>query len=321
MEIDCRPATANRPIRDGVGGPRVTRVVFAVDVGLAVNPRGLEAQMMGCVMDGIALALTSSLHLRDGYFLEASWDNHFYTRQWNTPLDLRVIIMPSTSEQPGGAGGTRRRGVHGGGGLCVRPGHRHPAHPVPDQPRDAVVRTEADGAARARVPPPMGYAMPEHSFRVNGTPVTVDVPGDVRLLWVLRDILGITGPKYGCGINVCKACTSHLNGRAVSPCAIPVGDLGPDDEVTTIEGLAATARRGAASDAAGLARPRRRPVRLLPARPDHGGRRPGPAGRRRGPRCHRRRPGRHPQRLPVRHLLPHPRGDPGGRGRHGITVS
>ncbi|GID90733.1 molybdopterin cofactor-binding domain-containing protein [Amorphoplanes digitatis] len=104
VEIDCRPATANRPIRDGVGGPRVTRVVFAVDVGLAVNPRGLEAQMMGCVMDGIALALTSSLHLRDGYFLEASWDNHFYTRQWNTPLDLRVIIMPSTSEQPGGAG-------------------------------------------------------------------------------------------------------------------------------------------------------------------------------------------------------------------------
>ncbi|MET8149990.1 (2Fe-2S)-binding protein [Actinoplanes sp. NPDC049668] len=82
--------------------------------------------------------------------------------------------------------------------------------------------------------------MPEHSFRVNGAPVTVDVPGDVRLLWVLRDILGITGPKYGCGINVCKACTSHLNGRAVSPCAIPVGDLGPDDEVTTIEGLPAT---------------------------------------------------------------------------------
>ncbi|MBG0561540.1 molybdopterin cofactor-binding domain-containing protein [Actinoplanes aureus] len=104
MEIDCRPETVNRPIRDGVGGPRVTRAVFAVDVGLVVNPRGLEAQMMGCVMDGIALALTSSLHLRDGYFLEASWDNYFYTRQWNTPPDLRIIIMPSSSERPGGAG-------------------------------------------------------------------------------------------------------------------------------------------------------------------------------------------------------------------------
>ncbi|GAB2809415.1 (2Fe-2S)-binding protein [Streptomyces daliensis] len=85
--------------------------------------------------------------------------------------------------------------------------------------------------------------MPEHTFRVNGEQVTVDVADDVRLLWVLRDILGITGPKYGCGINVCKACTSHVNGKAVNPCAIPVKDLGPTDEVTTIEGLADTVGR------------------------------------------------------------------------------
>ncbi len=82
--------------------------------------------------------------------------------------------------------------------------------------------------------------MPKHTFVVNGRKVTVDVADDVRLLWVLRDILGITGPKYGCGINVCKACTSHLNGKAFNPCAVPVGQLGPDDEVTTIEGLPKT---------------------------------------------------------------------------------
>ena len=82
--------------------------------------------------------------------------------------------------------------------------------------------------------------MAKHSFIVNGERVTVKVDKDVRLLWVLRDILGVTGPKYGCGINVCKACTSHVNGKAVNPCAIPVGDLRPDDEVTTIEGLADT---------------------------------------------------------------------------------
>ncbi|MFB8776735.1 molybdopterin cofactor-binding domain-containing protein [Streptomyces broussonetiae] len=104
VEIDCRPETVNRPVRDGVTGPRVTRAVLAVDVGLAVNPRGLEAQMMGCVMDGIALALTSSLHLRDGYFLEASWDNYFYTRQWNTPPELEIVVMPPTTGEPGGAG-------------------------------------------------------------------------------------------------------------------------------------------------------------------------------------------------------------------------
>ncbi|MCQ4211699.1 molybdopterin cofactor-binding domain-containing protein [Streptomyces longispororuber] len=104
VEIDCRPETVNRPIRDGVAGPRVTKAVCAVDVGLAVNPRGLEAQMMGCLMDGIAQTLTASLHLRDGAFLEASWDNYFYTRQWNTPPELDIVIMPSSREKPGGAG-------------------------------------------------------------------------------------------------------------------------------------------------------------------------------------------------------------------------
>ncbi|MCW2845011.1 MAG: xanthine dehydrogenase family protein molybdopterin-binding subunit [Nocardioides sp.] len=104
VEIDCRPRTVDRDIPDGVGGPRVTRVTYAIDAGLVVNPRGLEAQMQGGINDGIALALTSSLHLRDGHFLEASWDNYFYTRQWNTPPEVQVILMPSDSGQPGGAG-------------------------------------------------------------------------------------------------------------------------------------------------------------------------------------------------------------------------
>ena len=75
-----------------------------IDAGLPLNPRGLEAQMIGGLHDGIALALTSSLHIEDGIPLEGSWDNYFYTRQWNTPLDLRIIVLPSTSDQPGGAG-------------------------------------------------------------------------------------------------------------------------------------------------------------------------------------------------------------------------
>jgi isoquinoline 1-oxidoreductase alpha subunit len=82
--------------------------------------------------------------------------------------------------------------------------------------------------------------VPEHTFRLNGEQVTVEADDDERLLWVLRDLLGVTGPKYGCGINVCKACTSHLNGRAMNPCSVPVKALSPTDEVTTIEGLAGT---------------------------------------------------------------------------------
>jgi isoquinoline 1-oxidoreductase subunit beta len=103
-EIDCRPATVNRPVADGVTGPRVTKALVVVDPGFAINPRGLEAQMIGGVNDGIALALTSSLHIDAGLPQEGSWDNYFYTRQWNTPLDLEVIILPNTSENPSGAG-------------------------------------------------------------------------------------------------------------------------------------------------------------------------------------------------------------------------
>ena len=79
-----------------------------------------------------------------------------------------------------------------------------------------------------------------HTFRVNGQAVRVQVEDDVRLLWVLRDLLGIKGPKYGCGLNVCKACTSHINGKPFNPCSVRVGDIAPTDEITTIEGLPAT---------------------------------------------------------------------------------
>jgi isoquinoline 1-oxidoreductase beta subunit len=103
-EIDCRPSTVDREIPDAYTGPRVTRVVFVIDVGLPINPLGLEAQMMGGIMDGIAQALSYSLHLQDGHFLEGSWDNAHYTRQWNTPPEVQVIVMPPTTDTPGGAG-------------------------------------------------------------------------------------------------------------------------------------------------------------------------------------------------------------------------
>lgn len=91
--------------------------------------------------------------------------------------------------------------------------------------------------------------MPTQSFIVNGERVSVEVEDDVRLLWVLRDLLGVTGPKYGCGLSICQACTSQVNGKTFNPCAVPVGDLSEDDHVTTIEGLAnAFAEREGADD-------------------------------------------------------------------------
>jgi isoquinoline 1-oxidoreductase subunit alpha len=78
------------------------------------------------------------------------------------------------------------------------------------------------------------------SLRINGEVHTVTVPDDMPLLWVLRDVLGLTGTKFGCGIAQCGACTVHLDGRAVRSCVLPVGGIG-ERAVTTIEGIGKTA--------------------------------------------------------------------------------
>ena len=77
-------------------------------------------------------------------------------------------------------------------------------------------------------------------LKVNGRAQTAEVTGDTPLLWTLRDALDIKGPKFGCGIAQCGACTVHLDGRAVRSCITPVASVG-EAEVTTIEGVGATA--------------------------------------------------------------------------------
>ncbi|MEV6962331.1 molybdopterin cofactor-binding domain-containing protein [Streptomyces sp. NPDC051207] len=83
--------------------PRVVRAVIAVDVGRAVNPRGLEAQMLGGLTDAIATTLRAGLHIERGLPLEGSYSQFHYARQKDSPLDARVFVMPGTGE-PGGAG-------------------------------------------------------------------------------------------------------------------------------------------------------------------------------------------------------------------------
>ena len=75
------------------------------------------------------------------------------------------------------------------------------------------------------------------TLNVNGRPVQADVEGDTPLLWALRDGLGLTGTKYGCGMAQCGACTVHLDGEPVRSCVTPVSAVG-ERKVTTIEGLA-----------------------------------------------------------------------------------
>ncbi len=126
VEIDCRPATVNRKIKEAFTGPRVTKAVMAVDVGLPINPLGLEAQMIGGLSDGIAQALTYSLHLQNGHYLH--------------------------DRAAGRRRRARRRPVDGGGGLRLRPGHRHGADHLPHQPqRPDHVQTDPANSPVARV--------------------------------------------------------------------------------------------------------------------------------------------------------------------------
>ena len=74
------------------------------------------------------------------------------------------------------------------------------------------------------------------SLTVNGKPYNVDVAADMPLLWVIRDVIGLTGTKFGCGLSQCGACTVHLEGNAVRSCSTPAS-LAAGKKVTTIEGL------------------------------------------------------------------------------------
>jgi isoquinoline 1-oxidoreductase alpha subunit len=74
---------------------------------------------------------------------------------------------------------------------------------------------------------------------VNGVPREVDASPDTPLLWVLRDHLGLTGTKFGCGVGLCGSCTVHVDGRAVRACTLPLSALPKTAAVTTIEGLSA----------------------------------------------------------------------------------
>src|SRR3954465_15740462 len=77
------------------------------------------------------------------------------------------------------------------------------------------------------------------TFKVNGQSQSVDVPSDMPLLWVLRDVLNLKGTKFGCGIGQCGACTVHVNGRAQRSCQTMMSTVANNAKITTIEGLSA----------------------------------------------------------------------------------
>ena len=138
---------------------------------------------------------------------------------------------------------------------------------------------------------------------INGTQRAVDVDPDMPLLWVLRDVLGMIGTKYGCGIAQCGACTVHLDGKPVRSCLLAVGAV-RKRTVTTIENIGSTE---AGAKVQKVARSGSHPVRLLPVGPDHVGH--GTACRQPQPYRRRYRCGHGGKYLSLRHLCAYPRRD------------
>ena len=142
------------------------------------------------------------------------------------------------------------------------------------------------------------------TFKVNGQSRTVDVPPDMPLLWVLRDVVGLTGTKFGCGIAQCGACTVHLDGNPVRSCVLPMSAVGAR-EVTTVEAVGQTPAGKKVQDAwIALDVPQcgycqsgqvMSAAALLARNPN--------------PQRHRHRRRHVRQYLPLRHLSAHPRGD------------
>ena len=138
------------------------------------------------------------------------------------------------------------------------------------------------------------------TIRVNGVSHTVDVDSDTPLLWVLRDVLGMTGTKFGCGLALCGACTVHVDGVATRSCITSVDSIG---NVSDHNDRGDRRDAGRRQDPESLAGPRSPAMRLLPVGPDHvrGGtaRQQSKAERLRHRRCDVR------QHLPLRDLRAH----------------
>ncbi len=155
------------------------------------------------------------------------------------------------------------------------------------------------------------------SLKVNGQLRAVEADAEKPLLWVLREDLGLTGTKFGCGVGACGACTVHVNGEPVRSCSLPLG-AAAGAEIVTIEGLAASAGIAGWRPASGAARLDRRAgpaVRLLPVGHDHGR---GGAAAEDAQADRRRDRRRHRQPVPLWHLSAGAPRDPRPRAEQGV---
>ena len=214
---------------------KVTRATIVIDVGKPISPSGIEQQAHGGLAEAISLVLNAGLTIKDGLIQEGSYNQYRFAKMKDFPKNVEVIIMPNVGDPIAGMGEV---GMSAPSGAIANAYARATGRKPRKFPLNARPSTRRRRPASCPHPPSSEEPpMPTYNLTVNNTAVTVDAPADMALLWVLRDKLGITGPKYGCGVNVCKACTCLVNGKAVTTCATKVSAV-QGKKITTIEGLA-----------------------------------------------------------------------------------
>lgn len=213
--------------------PRVTKVTVAVDVGRAINPTGLRAQLQGVVSDAITAMLRAGNRLDDGRIREGSYGDFLWARMKHAPVTVDVHIM-EPNDEPGGAG---ELGFPTAAAAIVNAYSRATG----ERPNVFPIRRPEPDPLPPTLPSTAGQAVVDVPVTVNGTTTSVPAQPGAPALYLMRDVLGVTGPKYGCGVGVCGACTSHKDGEAFRPCVTSVGECS-GSEITTIEGLAMDGR-------------------------------------------------------------------------------
>jgi isoquinoline 1-oxidoreductase subunit beta len=204
---------------------KVDRIVVVGDPGLLANPDNATAQIQGAIAFGLTSAIYGEITLKNGRVVEGNFDDYQLLRVDEMPevevhwilggqfwgdvaQSVTTIIPPALTNAIYDAGG-----------------------PVSDR-----FRSRTTKSSDARLVGCRDRSKNMVNFTVNGTPESVDVRDDMPLLWVLRDVLGLTGTKYGCGVGACGACIVHINGVAEYACLTPITSVA-GKIVTTIEGL------------------------------------------------------------------------------------
>nr|WP_246409951.1 molybdopterin cofactor-binding domain-containing protein [Kaistia hirudinis] len=206
---------------DGHGSLKVDRVLVVADVGMLGNPRNAEAQVEGGVAFGLSSALYGRISFEDGMVQQGNFDTYELLRADAMP-DVQIHWI--TDRQFWGD-------VSQGAVSVVPPALTNAIY-------DAW-RAANPQAARLRSRPLAArdmMAVRKINLSINGEQHSAEVDEDTPLLWVLRDVFGLVGTKYGCGIGACGCCTVHIDGEAAFACLTPIGSL-EGRNVRTIEGL------------------------------------------------------------------------------------